>query len=223
MAGALNHRSGLLPVDDIARDEKLAMDPPVSEAQRRWAFANAGKKGSEGKAATEFANADPGGKLPARAKDVFPNAPKVQKDGGPGSGPQGGHKFGLSAGHPSGAGPKFKTGANTHAEINTHIGNLRKSNPEHHVTVQNHHSGRVHTVKAGQAFNPNTVEDCDMTRDAMTNQEVEKWEKEKEEAHKMAPKGAANTTGTGRFGGRASEKAGSRDFTRKDEYNEAGT
>jgi len=41
--------------------------PPVSEAQRRWAFANRNKPGKEGAAAREFAEADPGGKLPARA------------------------------------------------------------------------------------------------------------------------------------------------------------
>jgi hypothetical protein len=40
--------------------------PPVSEAQRRWAFANKNKKTKEGRAAKEFADADPGGKLPAR-------------------------------------------------------------------------------------------------------------------------------------------------------------
>lgn len=51
-------------------DEKAGMvtDPPVSEAQRRWAFANKDKGGKEGAAAKEFAEADPGGKLPARAK-----------------------------------------------------------------------------------------------------------------------------------------------------------
>lgn len=43
--------------------------PPVSEAQRRWAFANKDKPGKEGAAAKEFANADPGGKLPARKSD----------------------------------------------------------------------------------------------------------------------------------------------------------
>ena len=41
--------------------------PPVSEAQRRWAWSNKGKKTAEGRAAKEFADADPGGKLPARA------------------------------------------------------------------------------------------------------------------------------------------------------------
>ena len=41
--------------------------PPVSESQRRWAFANKDKKGPEGAAAREFADADPGGKLPERA------------------------------------------------------------------------------------------------------------------------------------------------------------
>lgn len=40
--------------------------PPVSQAQRRWAFANRNKKTAEGRAAKEFADSDPGGKLPAR-------------------------------------------------------------------------------------------------------------------------------------------------------------
>jgi len=49
--------------------------PPVSEAQRRWAFANKDKPGPEGRAAAEYAKADKGGKLPKRksaAKTVYP-------------------------------------------------------------------------------------------------------------------------------------------------------
>lgn len=42
--------------------------PPISEAQRRWAFANRDKPGKEGAAAKEFADADPGGKLPEKKK-----------------------------------------------------------------------------------------------------------------------------------------------------------
>lgn len=42
--------------------------PPVSEAQRRWAWANKNKGGKEGAAAKEFAEADPGGKLPEKKK-----------------------------------------------------------------------------------------------------------------------------------------------------------
>lgn len=42
--------------------------PPLSEAQRRWAFANKNKKTKEGKAAAEFAAADKGGKLPERKR-----------------------------------------------------------------------------------------------------------------------------------------------------------
>jgi len=38
--------------------------PPVSEAQRRWAHANKDKAGKEGEAAREYAESDPGGKLP---------------------------------------------------------------------------------------------------------------------------------------------------------------
>lgn len=44
--------------------------PPRSEAQRRWAFANKDKPGKEGAAAKEFADADPGGKLPERKTDA---------------------------------------------------------------------------------------------------------------------------------------------------------
>lgn len=40
--------------------------PPVSQAQRRWAWANKDKPGKEGEAAAEYAAADKGGKLPER-------------------------------------------------------------------------------------------------------------------------------------------------------------
>lgn len=46
--------------------------PPVSQAQRRWAFANRSKKGAEGKAARKFAASDPGGKLPEKVKEGKP-------------------------------------------------------------------------------------------------------------------------------------------------------
>jgi hypothetical protein len=46
--------------------------PAVSQAQRRWAFANKDKKTKEGRAAKEFAAADPGGKLPEKVKDGKP-------------------------------------------------------------------------------------------------------------------------------------------------------
>ena len=42
--------------------------PPVSEAQRKWAWANKDKDTQEGHAAKEFAQADPGGKLPKKVK-----------------------------------------------------------------------------------------------------------------------------------------------------------
>ena len=58
--------------------------PPISEAQRKWAFADKDKKGEEGKAAREFADADPGGKLPAKApkksrRDVLYDHPRSKK------------------------------------------------------------------------------------------------------------------------------------------------
>lgn len=53
--------------------------PAVSEAQRRWAFANMNKRGPEGRAAKEFAAADPGGKLPAKVKDGKPVKSRSEK------------------------------------------------------------------------------------------------------------------------------------------------
>jgi hypothetical protein len=43
--------------------------PPVSQSQRRWAFANRDKN----PAAAEFAAVDHGGKLPARVKNGKPS------------------------------------------------------------------------------------------------------------------------------------------------------
>lgn len=40
--------------------------PPVSQAQRRWAWSKKGNDTKEGRAAKEFADADPGGKLPEK-------------------------------------------------------------------------------------------------------------------------------------------------------------
>lgn len=44
--------------------------PPVSQSQRRWAFANKDKKTKEGQAAKEFAESDPGGKLPEKKRKM---------------------------------------------------------------------------------------------------------------------------------------------------------
>lgn len=55
--------------------------PPVSQAQRRWAFANRGKKTREGRAAKEFADADKGGKLPEKVKDGKPSRGAKWYDG----------------------------------------------------------------------------------------------------------------------------------------------
>ena len=54
---------------------QLATDPPVSEAQRRAMWAAAAGHSTSGipqSVGREFASADPGGKLPARAKDMNP-------------------------------------------------------------------------------------------------------------------------------------------------------
>lgn len=60
---------------EAARDvaPRIATDPPVSEAQRRAMWAAASGHGTSGIPASvgrEFASADPGGKLPATARDM---------------------------------------------------------------------------------------------------------------------------------------------------------
>lgn len=53
--------------------------PPVSQAQRRWAFANKDKPGAEGKAAAEYAAADKGGKLPEKKRSPLHDHPRSPK------------------------------------------------------------------------------------------------------------------------------------------------
>lgn len=69
--------------------------PPVSQSQRRWAWANKDKKTKEGRAAAEYAAADPGGKLPEKVmnpvmhthhpmeNEVKREAPKAKTRKGP--------------------------------------------------------------------------------------------------------------------------------------------
>lgn len=52
--------------------------PPRSEAQRRWAHANKDKPGKEGAAAREYAESDPGGKLPARKRKKKPKTEHIE-------------------------------------------------------------------------------------------------------------------------------------------------
>jgi 8-oxo-dGTP pyrophosphatase MutT (NUDIX family) len=67
----------------ITEDDRLALDPPVSEAQRRAMWAEAGGHGTSGipkSVAQEFTEADPGGKLPERVgKDLAPGKWKILK------------------------------------------------------------------------------------------------------------------------------------------------
>jgi hypothetical protein len=53
--------------------------PPVSQAQRRWAFANKDRNTKEGRAAKEFAAADKGGKLPERKRAKLYDHPRSKQ------------------------------------------------------------------------------------------------------------------------------------------------
>ena len=50
--------------------------PPKSQSQRRWAHANKDKPGKEGKAAREYAESDPGGKLPEKKRSPLHDHPR---------------------------------------------------------------------------------------------------------------------------------------------------
>jgi hypothetical protein len=80
IASALNFKSGLIPLaqdeamDDDMSDMGMTGDPPTSEAQRKamWAAKSGNSTlGIPKSVGAEFANADPGGKLPKQAKDEF--------------------------------------------------------------------------------------------------------------------------------------------------------
>lgn len=194
MAGALNFRSGLLPIEDIGYDEKMAMDPLTAKGSK--IEKNMEKEYGEKKGKSVFYASKNAGKISG-------------VDGGPGSGPQngGGKKSGFRM--TGGGKPSSEMSETERKEHDKKLSDMSPEEMKQHLFVR--HGYRADDCAAEEM----------MTRDAMTNEEMEKWEKEKEEAHNMAPK--IETAGKGRFGGRASEKAGSRDFTRKDEYNEAGT
>lgn len=257
MAGALNFRSGLLPIDDISYDEKMAMDPLTA-------------KGNEIRSNMEKEYGEKKGKSVFYASK---NAGKISGvDGGPGSGPQKGGGFRSTRGKLESEMSEKERKAHTEKlssmspeemkqhlferhgkEVETSGKNLKQLNKERYgkdggpgsgpqssgvkkpkkdfakmfgAKVEKSNEGIEKTKEGIASYQFGKAKDCAaeemMTRDAMTNEEMEKWEKEKEDAHNMAPKNAANI-GKGRFGGRGSEKAGSRDFTRKDEYNKAGT
>ncbi|SRR5258708_25152995 len=69
-----------------------------------------------------------------------------------------GPKLGLTASHPTGAGKRFSANAGSHEEAEKHMGSMRKSFPEHHVTVQHHHTGMAHTFKPGEKYNRGYLE-----------------------------------------------------------------
>lgn len=274
MAGALNFRSGLLPIDDISYDEKMAMDPLTAKGNEIrsnmekeygekkgksvfYASKNAGKisgvdggpgsgpqkgggfRSTRGKLESEMSEKERkahteklssmspeemkqhlferhGKEVETSGKNLKQlNKERYGKDGGPGSGPHPGEgkRQSLAERHPG----KFTESRSKAIEAN------KRRNSER-ATLNSGGLPSGWSMRGGKRIPP--AKDCAaeemMTRDAMTNEEMEKWEKEKEDAHNMAPKNAANI-GKGRFGGRGSEKAGSRDFTRKDEYNKAGT
>lgn len=160
-ATPLNLRGYVKAQEPKGKDAEMATDPPVSEAQRKaMGAAKSGHStlGIPSSVGKEFIDADPGGKLPKKAKDEWSDEArrKAAESRARGSSSS---RFGLMASHPSGAGPKFKTNAGSHSEVESHMGNLRKSHPEHQVTVQNHGSGQVHTFRSGEKYNPAFVGD----------------------------------------------------------------
>lgn len=132
--------------------------------------------------------------------------PDVTNDGGPGSGPQPGG--GKQSAHPMEAKLSQAEGHIRHMAKEVHGGSTHKALEEY---------------MKKSTFGPATVQQLKtrLGHDAMTNEELDKWESEKRDAHNMAPKDAANIE-KGRLGGRPSPHAGHA-FNQKDEDNTAGT
>lgn len=201
LAGSLNFRSCLVP-KRVAEDAGMAMDPPVSEAQRKAMFAAKNGNSTLGipkSVGAEFANADPGGKLP-----------KTAKDGGPGSG-QKGHK-GFQA---KGDNPKkvlkesetFKAPGGNNAPQTpwgfsakdcdiTGDGNRQRIATELKEVAERIEASRsipeIISLQARRDKLHEELMEAGMTNDAMNAEELDKWEKEKENAGNMAPKNAEN-------------------------------
>lgn len=142
-----------------------------------------------------------------RKPNVSNDDPGKAKDGGPGSGPQKG-------GEPGQSGFKGNTvRGNEPGQSGYKSGGGRGSEP-----------GQSGYKGEGSQPGQRTEHD-NPAHDAMTDAEIEKWEKEKANAGSMEPKGVENTQpATGRFGARPSPYVSpSRPFTKKDERNTAGT
>ena len=167
-------------------DQELAMDPPTSEAQRKamWA-AKSGHStlGIPKSVGAEFAKADPGGKLPAKAKD-----------GGPGSGPRpGGLRKALEKPNPAleelnkyyGSGGQYES--NKIKEGNAALAELNK-----------YYGGK-------DGFNAR-LKDKDNAINVL--EKTDPWPSKKTDEKAF---GAAAHKTMGRWGGRASDKAGARD------------
>lgn len=173
MAAELNFRSRKTIVFDAELDE-IATDPPVSEAQRKAMFAAKSGHSTLGipkSVGTEFANADPGGKLPSKAKD-----------GGPGSGPQQG------------------SGHNTAHQDNVRHLKMRIDQLKGARSVQKQQwlkdaqeeLKKLEGAKDSKGRWGGRARDA-MNMDAWTNSILDKFEKEKEDAHEMAPKKVEDT------------------------------
>jgi hypothetical protein len=66
-------------------------------------------------------------------------------------------KYLLSASHPTGKGRRLHAKAYDHDDVHRLIRHLRQEEPDHQVSIQNNHTGMVHTVR-GHHFDPRTVD-----------------------------------------------------------------
>jgi hypothetical protein len=204
--------------------DNLAMDPPVSEAQRKAMFAaKAGNStlGIPKSVGEEFANADPGGKLPAKAKDesITEDADKLgleyekekgeqtpeskaelsmlNKTGKPVNS-EGTLKKVAKDGGP-GSGPQKGGGSKS---SKPDISNMSPEELRLHLWAKH---GKSEPTGPGVMRRPGQqisrahdgrwggrAKDCDYAKDAQTNAILDKYEFEKENAYKEQPKNAKN-------------------------------
>ncbi len=172
MVAELNFRAMKTVAFDAKLDE-IATDPPVSEAQRKAMFAAKSGHSTLGipkSVGTEFANADPGGKLPSKAKD-----------GGPGSGPQQG------------------SGHNTAHQDNVRhlkmridqLKGARSAQKQQWLKDAQEELKKLEGAKDSGRWGGRARDAMNM--DAWTNSILDKFEKEKEDAPEMAPKKVEGT------------------------------
>lgn len=66
--------------------------------------------------------------------------------------------FELTATHRMATGVRFKAHGHDHADVARKVDAMRKSHPNHFITIHNRRSGMVHTLRKDQSYSPDLTE-----------------------------------------------------------------